>query len=144
MGNALRPVRGQEIDELAARTDRRWKAAVRAFAAVAVAAGVAFFFVQERAQEARNDVFYAACLLQQEQARVGASAARAQHHRDRVVAHWHARNGNPSVARAISEASRVQYRLAVAREHFAGLDCRELTPPPATPSPVVTTVEVVP
>ena len=131
MASEHRPVRGREIDELSDRQDRRWRAVIRAFLALTVAAVIAVWWIQLQAQQARNDVFYAACLIQQDQARVGAIAARGQHERDLVVAHWHASQGHPAVAEAILAAGRAEHQIAVSREHFARLDCRELTPPPA-------------
>ena len=141
MASEHRPVRGREIDELSARQDRRWRAGVRAFLALAVAAVLAVWWMQVRAQEARNSVFEAACLIQQDQARVGALAARGQHQRDLVVAHWHASAGHPAVARAILTASDAELQLTVTREHFTGLDCRKLTPPPPPRGTTIQDVE---
>ena len=132
MASEHRPVRGREIDELSDRQDRRWRAVIRAFLALTVAAVIAVWWIQLQAQQARNDVFYAACQFAQDNARAGLPAARAQAARDRATAAWLTDSGHHELAARFHAVAAAEDVLGASRARFALADCRVLTEPVAT------------
>ncbi len=130
------------IEEVAARSDRRFRAAARGLAILAAACIVAVWWLGERGDRDRDRAFLASCLLAQEQARLDATTARVQSDAGLAVAAWHRAQGRPVLAGVVTRAADAHRDLADARTRFARSDCRRLQPPPSTP--VVPTPEVSP